>query len=458
MLRMKKLPVSNKQRYALEKLTDFQHRQILYGGGGRSGKSWLGSMWIVIKCLEFEGSAWFIGRQELKALKRTTLKTVFKFLSFIGFKKDKDYKYNGQDSTLTFSRSDGNFDGGSVIFFGELKAIPSDPEFDRLGSYDLTGAWIDECQEVALGAKDMLQTRLSLLNGTNCNGKEWKTFPKTLLTCNPAKNWIFTQFVKPNEKGLIDDDKTFIPALYKDNPFIDRDQYRETVLATGNEVKIQRLLYGNFYYDDDPNALIGYDEQCDLFTNSFVYADKSNKWITADIALTGSDKLVIGVWYGFVLKEVVEVAKSDSAEVVRLLRSIKQKHNIPHSRLIYDADGVGAFVGGFFNGAKKFVNNSKALKDENYENLKTQCYYALAKKINNYEMYLECITDVELQEYIKEELGQVKSRDTDKDGKIKMQRKEVTKQNIGRSPDYSDMLMMRMLPTIQPERRGRRTR
>ena len=42
------------------------------------------------------------------------------------------------------------------------------------------------------------------------------------------------------------------------------------------------------------------------------------------------------------------------------------------------------------------------------------------------------------------ELEWVKSKDMDKDGKLKLVGKDVVKENIGRSPDYSDMIMMRM--------------
>ena len=44
-----------------------------------------------------------------------------------------------------------------------------------------------------------------------------------------------------------------------------------------------------------------------------------------------------------------------------------------------------------------------------------------------------------------EELEQIKSKDKDKDNKLKIVSKDVVKENIGRSPDLSDTLMMRAI-------------
>jgi hypothetical protein len=60
--------------------------------------------------------------------------------------------------------------------------MPSDPNYDRLGSYSLTAIGIDEAQEIESKAISVLRGRLSLLEG---NG--WKTTPKILYTCNPSK-------------------------------------------------------------------------------------------------------------------------------------------------------------------------------------------------------------------------------------------------------------------------------
>ena len=59
------------------------------------------------------------------------------------------------------------------------------------------------------------------------------------------------------------------------------------------------------------------------------------------------------------------------------------------------------------------------------------------------------IDNVVLKKRLIEELEQVKSRDLDKDGKLKIITKEEVKERLGRSPDFSDMLMMRMWFELQ---------
>jgi len=54
------------------------------------------------------------------------------------------------------------------------------------------------------------------------------------------------------------------------------------------------------------------------------------------------------------------------------------------------------------------------------------------------------------QEAIIEELEQIKGRDVEKDGKLKIVDKEEIKQNIGRSCDFADCLSMRCWFELEP--------
>ena len=93
------------------------------------------------------------------------------------------------------------------------------------------------------------------------------------------------------------------------------------------------------------------------------------------------------------------------------------------------------------------MNNARPLKKENYQNLKTQCFYKLADLINKAQIGIEC-NDVTLKNNIIEELEQVRTKDADKDNKLQIIPKEIIKDIIGRSPDYADALAMRMFYEI----------
>jgi hypothetical protein len=67
----------------------------------------------------------------------------------------------------------------------------------------------------------------------------------------------------------------------------------------------------------------------------------------------------------------------------------------------------------------------------------------LAKFVNEGRMYF-LPKDKEIKQKLVQELEVVKKKHVDKDGKNMVLPKEDIKNIIGRSPDYSDALMMRM--------------
>lgn len=424
-----------KQRIALRYLRDSTTNEVLFGGGARGGKSYLGNGWILIECLQKPGSRWIVAREELTKLKDTTLLTFFTVAKDLGV--SNEFHFNAQSLTATFKN-------GSVIFFREIKYLPSDPQFDRLGSYDLTGSFLDECQQINVKAINVLRGRMSVLKG---NG--WKTIPKSLYTCNPAKNWIYEDFVKPDKENKLSNDKVFVKSLATDNPFIPIE-YIEN-LKKSDKITVERLLHGNFEYDDDPATLISYDKIIQCFHND--YLNSGDGFITCDVARFGSDSTVIGIWSGFRVKLFQYRGKSVS-EVAELVKGFQRQYQIPNSSVIADEDGVGGGVVDILKCAG-FVNNSRPLDNpetrepENYNNLKSQCYFRLSERINKGGVYIEC-SDIKMKADIIQELEQVKQYNMDKDGKRQVVPKDKVKELIGRSPDYSDTLMMREWFELSP--------
>lgn len=94
-----------KQEEALCILTDKTHTEFLYGGAAGGAKSWTGCTWLVFMSLCYPGTKWFIGREELKRLRESTLITFFKVCTQYGIKRDKDFKYNGQDHYIQFANN-----------------------------------------------------------------------------------------------------------------------------------------------------------------------------------------------------------------------------------------------------------------------------------------------------------------------------------------------------------------
>lgn len=427
-----KFKTFEKQRIALRYLRDNKTNEVLYGGGARGGKSWLGCAWILIECMQKPGSSWLVAREELTKLKDTTLLTFFKVVKELQFDKT-EFHFNAQSLTVTFKN-------GSLIFFREIKYLPSDPEFDRLGSYDLTGCFLDESQQINAKAISVLKGRFSQLSGDG-----WKTIPKALYTCNPAKNWIYTDFVRPDSDSSLTEDRKFVKSLATDNPFVPED-YIENLKRSDN-VTVQRLLYGNFDYDDDPTALCDYDAIVDCFTNDHV--EPGDKAISADLAMQGRDRFILGSWDGLICKIKRDKPKAGGKEIETDVRNVMQEDGVGRSQTVVDSDGLGAYLESYLNGIKEFHGGAKAYNSEEFANLKSECGYKLAEVVNKREIKIICTP--EQRQAIIEELGVLKSDSVDDDEKKKrILKKDKMKQLLGRSPDYLDMLLMRMIFLVKP--------
>lgn len=368
-----------------------------------------------------------MGRAKLKTLKETTLNTFFDLASQL--KITDQFNFNGQNGVIYWKN-------GSEILLKDLYSYPADPNFDSLGSLEITGAFVDECNQISYKAWQIVTSRIRYkLN-------EYNLIPKILGSCNPAKNWTYSKFYIPNSNGTIGNTKKFIQSLPTDNPNLPKS-YLESLLALDENSK-QRLYYGNWEYDNDPSKLIDYDKINNCFTNEFI--ESGEMYISADIARYGSDKMVVCVWSGFRVVEIFSLAKSSVTETAEAIRGLSTKWKVPNSNIIADEDGVGGGVIDILK-CKGFVNNSRALKEENviveYQNLKTQCYYKLAEKIQNNGIYIYC-SDGTVQDDMIKELEQVKRDKIDNDGKLRIVPKEKVKEFIGRSPDYSDALAFRM--------------
>lgn len=432
---MNKIQLTSKQliaaSYINPKVPDVM--QVLYGGGAGGGKSFLGCLWLISMCTTYPGTRWLMGRSKLKTLKETTVNTFFDVMTMLNY-PNKAWKY--------YDSSHIEFKNGSQIILKDLFQYPSDRDFNSLGSLEITGAFLDEVAQITRKAVEVVKARIRYKLG------EFGLNPKMLLTCNPSKGWPFHDFYKPYIEGTLRPDRKFVQALLSDNPFVS-PLYSQSLHGLEDITLKNRLLYGNWDYEDDTGTLVDTDAISDLFSNSFIYEPESDKYITADIALHGSDNFVVGIWKGLTLLNVIKVPKCDGEEIVSLLKDQMLQHKIMQTKLVYDSDGVGGYLRGYFPSAMPFVANSKPTKD-NYSNLKAQCSFYLAKMINDRGIYIK---DRKYKSEIETELLTIKKKRTIVDTKLSVISKEDVKMLLGRSPDFADMIMMRMYPEVKNTKR-----
>ncbi|MDP1728662.1 MAG: LAGLIDADG family homing endonuclease [archaeon] len=395
--------------------------------------SWLICESRLINAIRFPGYRSFIGRKELKRLMQSTFITFQKVCQFHKIPQSL-WKLNGQYNYIDFSN-------GSRIDFLDVDLQPADPLFERFGSLEYTDGALEEAGEIHYLAYDVLKSRI----GRHKN-KEFKLKANILITGNPKKNWTYTEFYKPWKKGLLSPSLAFIQALYKDNPWT-KDDYGKQLFQIKDKATKERLMFGNWEYDEDPNTLMDYDSIVDLFTNNVL--KDNEKYLVCDVARFGKDKTTISIWQGLRAVELFEYVKQGTDQTIEKIKLFSKDKQIPYSHILVDEDGVGGGVVDGLRGIKGFINNSSPIenpltgKKENYSNLKTQCTYVLTDKVINHNIRIDC-NNIDIRERIIEELGQIKAKNADKDSKLQIIPKEEVKEMIGRSPDWSDNLLMRM--------------
>lgn len=402
--------------------------------------------------MKYPGTRGFFGRKELKRLKQTTLATYFQFLADYNIPEKQRWVYNSQDSII-------RFENGSQIYLLDLANQPSDPLYQRFWSLEFTDGFIDESAEVDPECINILYTRI----GRQKNDEYWLC-PKMLETFNPDKGHVYRDFWLPYKKinqwdegnwtiehpgfdgEVVKRNWCFIPAVATDNKKLARS-YIDNLLSA-SEMTRQRLLFGNFDYDDTPGRLFHYDAICALWDNARILS--SDHYISCDAARKGKDSATIFVWHGLHIVDIIVFAKCDNKELRMEIQKQMVLHQVPVRNVIVDEDGVWWGLVDEI-GCKWFINNAKPisplsaskndLKRKNYQNLKTQCYFLLGDYVNASQISIARWLYVD---EITQELDVIVEIDLDKDGKKRILSKDDVKMKLWRSPDYSDGMMMRM--------------
>jgi hypothetical protein len=377
--------------------------------------------------LRYPQTRGLIGRSKLDTLKKTTLRTFFEVCGQLNMVSGKHYTFNGQSNIISFYN-------GSEIILKDLFAYPSDPNYDSLGSLEITDFFIDEVAQVTKKAVDIVTSRVRYkLN-------EYELRPKGLMSCNPSRGWLYNEFYQPYKDGTLPHYRVFVPALPGDNTHLP-DTYLDT-LARLPEQDRKRLRDGDWDYDESIDRIYNVDDLLRCFRNEMMPGEK---YITADIARLGKDRTVIAYWEGMTLVSLTILRRARTDEVVNKVREVMAQKQVPLKNVIADEDGVG---GGVVDALKcrGFINGSRAVHPDRYTNLKSECYYRLGEVVEQNKITFIC----GYRDEIVKELDLIRRRNPDGDGKLSVTGKEEIARLHGFSPDLADAIMMRMYFELRP--------
>jgi hypothetical protein len=243
-----------------------------------------------------------------------------------------------------------------------------------------------------------------------------------------------------------------------DNPHVPAEEIRKAQKDLDPTTYKQEILAE---YVDNAGALFRYTTLLDMFSNTVVKG--TDKYMTVDIADDGTDKTIFTLWHGLEAFKIDLYAQLQTDGIISLIRELAALHSVPYSHIAVDAIGVGAGVASspLLTGIIGYKSSYTPLRVEksivslpnvhylkhaplvtDYKNLRSQCVFTLAGLVNDHKIAVS-VQDGRIKSDIIEELSNY--QDASKgDGKRMATQKDDIKEAIGRSPDVTDTMIMRM--------------
>lgn len=258
---------------------------------------------------------------------------------------------------------------------------------------------------------------------------------------------------------------TFIKGdIYQNKILLKNDpSYLANLLALGEDDQ-NRYLRGNWKVKIAKDVIINYSDFQSIFTNDFVRPGK--RCITADIATTGRDLLIIMFWNGLRLEDIDWCASNSGKEALDKINAFRIKYKVQNNNILFDADGVGQGLTGFISNCVEFHGGKVPFFKENYKNLKSQLYFYLSYCINqtngkSKDDMIYVIPDVANKIFnlpepsiykgktvkwiLEHQMKAIRKNNPDTDGKLSIIPKDEQKSLLGGiSPDLMDNFMENM--------------
>lgn len=404
-----------KQQDFLKAVFSKKYTYLLYGGAVSGGKTYLGALLFVGLANDFPGTRYAIIRRNLTTLKRTTLKTFKKFLS----DNNIPCTHNKVENIITLSN-------GSTIEFVEADET-KDSDFNKLKGLEVTAIMIDEANELAEEAFNVLITRKGRWNNKLVPGF-------IMLTCNPSLGWVKDRFYEPWESKKIKEPYYYLPSFPTDNPYNTKEYLRS--LEDLPESEYNRYVLGDWNFSNDPNQLIQYE-----WIMKVIDSGESVDKLSLDVAREGDDRTVLAGGNKDSLSFLKEIKSTNLEQTAEEVELEMTNYNVGYEDVIIDKVGVGGGVVDHLwtKGlqVKEYSGGSKpssATRHFSFGNKRAEDFWNLRELIRKEE-----ITIIDNKQLIKE-LTNIKYFVDEKT--IKIEPKSAIKKRLGYSPDYADAVAM----------------
>lgn len=477
----KEFTLSHKQAAAWEYLMNPKYAPITdigYGGAAGGGKSILGCAWLITMARKYPNTRYAAATYDITKSIGSIGVSMRETLKLLGLVEDIDYTYNIKRHTYTFIKT-----GSEIVLFG-LAYKAGDEQSAWLGGYLFTCSWVDESDRVDSRVIEVFKTRNGRYNNsvfikyTDMTDEEKADNPtaeidggyskniipkKVLQTFNPSQNHVYTTFWLPY-KDRRQTTSRFIRATVRDNKYMD-SSYISSLKNINDEVLRSRLYEGSFEYNTSDGALFDAESVAWMVENKVLIAGE--KVIVVDVSGSGkdNDKTIISYWEGLDCYEIEQFTHEYSDELIDKLYNECLARGIPIKNLIIDGNGIGNEVArsrklegcisfmaqhspikeesGLLNVFKKNRNKISKKMVAQYQSLKDQCIWELSYNVNA-RLISASFDNEGLKNELRQELLVIEDETLGTDAKRRATPKKKIKNKIGRSPDVSDVFLMRM--------------
>ena len=225
----------------------------------------------------------------------------------------------------------------------------------------------------------------------------------------------------------------------------------------------EQLLEGNWNVSpsEDLDAPISNTDANQCFLNDPQI--NNDKWVTCDLADTGTDNFLCLAWNGFHVYDYLILKQTTPRQNAERLEMFAQQHDISNSHIIYDAIR-GTYINDYIPEAIPFISNHApiGMYGRMAYNLKSECYMRLVEAIKRqYLSFDDSIANriydhanlkqqITIQDEFREECAVVRFKDMPSGKKALMSKKEMNaKLGKNRSMDLLDPCAMRFLPVLE---------
>lgn len=337
-------------------------------------------------------------------------------------------------------------DGGFSTIF--VAGWENRENFRGMKAYHITFDELDTMKDFFIGWQEIFRPALIDTAGSadfiGTPKKENPNLRRLEKESEEDRDWECFQF------GTADNPHIPLVELEKAKNEMDPQTYKQEILAE---------------YVENAGALFKYTALVDMFSNTITKT--TEKYLVVDVADDGSDKTVFAFWQGLELYRIEQFAHMNTETIVSQIREYAADERIPFSQICVDAIGVGAGVASssLLDGIVGYKSSYSPLKTDidptrlphvhytktasltsEYRNLRSQSVFVLAGLVNEHK--IACRVDLHTKERIIEELALYQDASVG-DGKRLATQKEDIVALLGRSPDLSDTLVMRMYFVIR---------